>query len=777
MKVETPLARAPVGLELRESLLDAILDVTTEGILVVDDSGKVLRTNRRFQELWRLPDDIVATREDGKLLRYVTDQLADPAAFQEEVQRLYSSQDTSTDSVELADGRVFERFTSPFAFGGPRGRLWSFRDMTETRRAEGALHALSEKLSRVAEGSNDGSWDSDVRTGHVEFSPRYASMLGYDPAELEPSIRTLSALIHPDDAEGAMAALLPIMSGQTDYYFSERRLRHKDGHWVWTQSRGKVVERDAGGHPVRMSGTSTDITDRKRAESDLKEREERFRALVEHSSDLTLILDDAGTITFASPACIDKLGMAPSELVGRSGLGLLHPDDVDVAQASFATLVGSPRVTHELELRMRRADGTWIRMEAKARSMLDVPGVRGVVVNHRDITESSRLRRQVQDSQKLDTIGRLASGVAHDFNNLLTIILCSGEDLRRRLPPEPPSAHECLDDIVSASRRAADLTRQLLVFARNEIITPVSLDLNEVLRNREKLLKRVIGDGIRIVEEFGGDLWAARCDPGLVGQVIMNLALNARDAMPEGGTLTLGTGNVTLGPGDEVPVPGMEPGLYVKLVVRDTGVGMTADVMEHVFEPLFTTKGSGEGTGLGLSVVSGIVKQSKAYLGARSVVGSGTSFEIYFPKDEASDGVPAGVTVAPAGGAETVLVVEDDPKVREVAVRALRSGGYRVLAAAGCDEAVQLARAEPGPLALLVTDLAMPGPGGREVAGRVAELKPGVRVVYISGYTDASVVQAGARWEEGDFLPKPFTSSSLLRVAREVLDRRRGMDA
>ncbi len=515
----------------------------------------------------------------------------------------------------------------------------------------------------------------------------------------------------------------------------------------------------------------TNLTTQVQRERLLQESEERFRALIEHSNDLTLILDGTGTVTFASAACIDMLGRAPSEMKGRTGLDLLHPDDLDDVRSFFAAVIADPTTTRRLVLRMRRADGTWALLEAEARCMLDVPGIRGIVIHHRDITERNLLREQLRESQKLETMGRLASGVAHDINNLLTVILSCGEDLRRTIREGSSSDPGCAEDIVAAGQRAAELTRQLLVFARKEVAIPVYLDLNDLVQTSAKLLRRVVGSRIEIAEEFEASLWTVRCDPGLVGQLIMNLALNARDAMPDGGTLTLGTGNVTVAEGDDVPDPGMASGPYVKLVVRDTGTGMTTDVMKHIFEPLFTTKALGEGTGLGLSMVCDIVKQSRAHLGVRSVVGSGTSFEIFFPKDEECDGVPAGVTAKPEGGTETVLVVEDDPKVREVAVRALGSRGYRVLAAADCDEAVQIARAETGPLHLIVAELEMPGPGGREVAARVAELNPGVRALFISGCTEAPGSLKEVRWEEIDILLKPFASSSLARAARNVLDR------
>jgi signal transduction histidine kinase/ActR/RegA family two-component response regulator len=383
----------------------------------------------------------------------------------------------------------------------------------------------------------------------------------------------------------------------------------------------------------------------------------------------------------------------------------------------------------------------------------------------------SSLQAQLAQAQKLESVGRLAGGIAHDFNNLLTVILSYGDEARQEVKRGKAPDPESIDEILAAARRAADLTRQLLAFARKQIIAPVTLDVNEHIRNSQKLLGRVIGEDVRIVERLQADPWPVRCDPGLLGQVILNLAVNARDAMPGGGTFTVTTQNLTVSPGASVPDPAMAPGDYVRLAVEDTGTGMPPEVLQHVFEPFFTTKGPGRGTGLGLATVYGIVMQSGAHMGVRSVPGQGTTFEILFPRQAAEHAAPVQDLARVEGGSETILVVEDDPSVRGAMVQALRSGGYHVLTATGLDEAVALAGSEPGRVHLLLTDVVMPGHGGPEVARRVVERSPGMRVLYVSGYTQDAISRHGVLAEGIDLVPKPFTADALRARVREVLDR------
>ncbi len=384
--------------------------------------------------------------------------------------------------------------------------------------------------------------------------------------------------------------------------------------------------------------------------------------------------------------------------------------------------------------------------------------------------ELERANALLAESQKLESIGRLAGGIAHDFNNLLTVILsCAhtlGEDLREG-KPRP----EDVDEIRAAGERARDLTAQLLAFARKQVITPEPLDLNEVLRGMERLLRRVLDEDVRLETSLPEGLWPVRADRGQLGQVVLNLAVNARDAMPSGGRLAIETANVSLG----ADARGMElaPGPYVRLTLRDTGHGMSPEVRAHLFEPFFTTKPKGRGTGLGLPTVYGIVKQSGGHVQVESREGAGTAVHVYLPRcDEPATPARPAAEVPRRGGSETVLVVEDDRHVREVTVRTLREAGYRVMVAQGAAAALEASAQEPGPIDLLVTDVIMPGLDGRALAGKLSGHRPSLRILYVSGYAERVVAEHGVLAPGLEFLSKPFTPAALLDRVRAVLDLR-----
>jgi two-component system, cell cycle sensor histidine kinase and response regulator CckA len=389
------------------------------------------------------------------------------------------------------------------------------------------------------------------------------------------------------------------------------------------------------------------------------------------------------------------------------------------------------------------------------------------------VTARRRLEEQYRQAQKMEAVGQLASGIAHDFNNLLTVINGYADLLLQSLPPAD-SSQELLEEIRRAGERAAGLTRQLLAFGRRQVLAPRVLDLNAVAADTEAMLRRVIGEDVRLATVPGPGLWPVRADPGQVEQVLLNLAVNARDAMPTGGRLTIETRNVELDDEYALAHAGAHPGPHVLLAVSDTGCGMTDEVKARIFEPFFTTKGPGRGTGLGLATVYGIVTQSGGHLGVDSEAGAGTTFRVYLPRAEGPVGEPKAGSGAPAPrrGAETVLLVEDDPAVRALNRHVLAGCGYTVVEAGDGDEAWRAAvRHAGGPIHLLVTDVVMPGQGGRALAERLLERHPGLKVLYVSGYTDDAVVRHGVLREAMNFLQKPFTPTALAHRVREVLDR------
>ena len=388
----------------------------------------------------------------------------------------------------------------------------------------------------------------------------------------------------------------------------------------------------------------------------------------------------------------------------------------------------------------------------------------------RDVTEQRHLEEQFRQSQKMEAVGQLAGGIAHDFNNLLTAILGNTQLLLRELPPGD-SMHGDVEEIRKASERAASLTRQLLAYSRRQMLQPEVLDLNVVMAEMDKMLRRLIGEHIDLVAVFAPDLGRVRADPNQIEQVIVNLAVNARDAMPDGGKLTIATANVDLDETFAQAHLGSVPGSYAMLAVTDTGVGMDATVRAHLFEPFFTTKEVGRGTGLGLATVYGIVKQSGGYISVYSEPGHGSSFKIYLPRIATPAEPPAGAPKGgPAPGSETVLVVEDEPAVLTLSRRALESQGYVVLAASDADAALRVVERHGGMIHLLLTDVVMPGLSGRELADRLSAQRPGIRVLYMSGYPGDAVVQHGTLPLGSAFLQKPFSPDGLARKVRDVLD-------
>ena len=509
---------------------------------------------------------------------------------------------------------------------------------------------------------------------------------------------------------------------------------------------------------------------KRRAEATLERSELRFRSLIENAQDVITIVDLEGTIRFQSPAAERILGRSPEEFVGKSALEFVHPDDAPAVQAALRRLVENPGSPETALFRFRHANGSWRTMEGIGK-VLPGDGSPQIVVNSRDVTESRAIEDQLRQAQKMEAVGRLAGGIAHDFNNLLTAIMGYGELAAKRLKPDDPTRAE-LSEIDKAAHRAADLTRQLLAFSRKQILRPRVVSLNGIVSDTERLLRRLIGEDIELVTLLKDPLGSVRADTGQIEQVLVNLAVNSRDAMPRGGKLTIETTEVDLDESYSSFHFDVPPGRYVMLAVSDTGTGMDAKTLSHVFEPFFTTKEAGRGTGLGLSMVYGVVKQSGGHVTVYSEPGVGTTFKIYLPRVEDAPDKDRGASVpsAPVGGAETILVVEDEEAVRRLTCRALEARGYTVLPAADADEALLLCEKHAGEIDLMITDVVMPQLSGREVARRAAALRPGMKVLFMSGYTDDAIVQHGVLDAGTAFLQKPFTPRSLAQKVREVLD-------
>jgi PAS domain S-box-containing protein len=500
----------------------------------------------------------------------------------------------------------------------------------------------------------------------------------------------------------------------------------------------------------------------------LQASETKYRQLFEGNPE-AMFLYDAATLRFlaVNEAAVRRYGHSREEFLGMSLLDIRPEEEGDRLLEVLAQYRGG--TARAMGLRHRSRDGRLIDVELTFDD-IDFEGRPARLAVVEDVTERRRLEEQLRQAQKMEAVGQLAGGIAHDFNNLLTAIVGYATLLNRALPADT-DAREDVQEIIGAARRAGNLTHQLLAFSRKQVLRPTVLDVNVVVRDMERILQRVIGEHITLLTSLEPDLAWVKADASQLEQVIMNLAVNARDAMPAGGRITIETANVPLDAELAQAHPEAVAGMHVLVAVGDTGQGMTADVLAHLFEPFFTTKEVGKGTGLGLATVYGIVRQSGGFIAVDSQPDCGSRFRLYFPCAEtaapaATDALPEPATA----GTGTVLLVEDEPGVRHLARDVLSRYGYRVIEAADGGEALRLAEGHAGTIDLLLTDVVMPGMSGAELAQRFRELRPGVRVLYASGYADEAVVSHGARHDGVPFLQKPFEPDDLVRRVREVLD-------
>ncbi len=587
------------------------------------------------------------------------------------------------------------------------------------------------------------------------------------------SSEKLLALVHPLDRAISDERARKRLDGEAVPPVVVLRIVRKNGSVRWIQSFNNPIE--FRGRPAILS-TSIDITERKEAEEAQRAAERRLQYVVASSPAVlfTLQIRDGAVrgISWMSGNVEAMLGYPVSDTLGGDWwTSNVHPDDCDGVAKRFSSEI----FTHDYcadEYRFRHRDGTirWIRSET--RLIRDATNqAEEVVGSLSDITERKRLEDVFRQAQKMEAVGHLAGGVAHDFNNLMTVISGYCQMLLSNRQVDEWT-REMIERIAQAGERAAKLTCQLLAFSRRTVLAPKVLDLSQVVLDSEHLLRQLLGEDINLAVVNDRALKPVKVDPSQIGHVIMNLAVNARDAMPAGGELRIETANTKL---EDVSSLGPEakPGLYVMLAVTDNGVGMAPEVRARLFEPFFTTKGVGKGTGLGLATVYGIVSQSNGFIAVHSEPGRGAAFKIYFPAAEGPvfERIPSSpVLERIAAGSETILLVEDEEAVRSTLQLALREAGYSVLPAGRGREALQIAAEQAGPIHLLITDVIMPEMGGRELVERLSQLRPDTKVLYMSGYTDDAVVRQGVLDAKVAFLQKPFTLAALRNKVREAID-------
>jgi PAS domain S-box-containing protein len=648
------------------------------------------------------------------------------------------------------------------------------------RLAEEANRESGERLKLALEGSNYGTWDIDLTKKEIRHNRRWADILGYDADENAMSVDRWKELIHPDDVPEVLREYRDHVEGRTGRYAVEYRVRGKSGEWKWFLDRGKVVERDASGTPLRMAGTAADITARKAAEEALRTSEANYRAIFDAANDAIIVHDiETGKILDVNRRMCEMYGYTRDEALcltsDLTGSGVPDWSREGAAERMRKVTDGEPQI---FELPALSKDGRefWVEVSLKraviggTERLLEV--VRDISVRKRAEAERDRLEEQLRQSQKMEAVGQLAGGIAHDFNNILTAIIGYTHLILLKMTGDNQPGHY-VQQILAAAERAAGLTQGLLAFSRKQVINPQPVELNGIVRNVRKFLERIIGEDIEQQISLDERDLVVMADTGQMEQVLMNLATNARDAMPEGGVLRIDTSvfeverNLPALPG------GAEPLRYACLSVTDTGSGIDEKGRERMFEPFFTTKEVGKGTGLGLSIAYGIVKEHNGYIAVESEEGQGTTFRIYLPLiPSRGPNEDNHQPFLPPRGVETVLVAEDDDEVRRLHRSLLEECGYSVIEAVDGQDAVDLFSANEDRIHLIILDVVMPKKNANEAFEEIRRLRPGVRTIFMSGYS-ADVINKKGFVDEGfAFVEKPIIPLSFLKKVREVLDQR-----
>lgn len=761
----TERRQAEAALRRSEERQRAVIASSPLPIVTLDPQGQVLTWNRAAEQTfgWSVAEVL------GRRLPIVPDEHL--GQFEGLLALLRSGESFS--SLELTrrrrDGTPIEIALSTAPIRDGEGRVVAIlsvmADITQRKRSEEELRRKHAMLVRTEAIARVGSWAWEVDSDRVTWSEELFRIFGMEPAEEAPPLAEHQDLYVPEDRERLLRAIDACVRDGIPYEL-EARIVRPDGHQRTCVIRG-VAEEVQDGRAVRLAGSVHDITERKRVEDDLRASEEKFRRLFSQHSAVKLLIDPAsGRIVDANQAAARFYGW-PVETMRQMNVAQINTLSVEQIQAEMERARREGQV--HFEFRHRKRDGSVADVELfSSRVVLDGKEYLHSIVH--DVTQTRRLEAQLLQAQKLESVGRLAGGVAHDFNNMLGIILGYSEMALNMVPTTDPLFGD-LQEIREAARRSADIARQLLTFASRQTIEPRILDLGETVEGMLKMLRRLLGENIELEWRCEEDLWPVLMDPSQVDQVLANLCVNARDAIREVGRITIEMRNVSFDEAFCELHVGFQAGDHVLLSVSDDGVGMDRQTLEHLFEPFFTTKPLGEGTGLGLATVYGIVKQNRGFIDVYSEPGQGSVFKIYLPRHEV--GSAARIREAPSlparGGRETILLVEDEKSLLRMTSMMLETLGYRVLAASSPGEALRLAGASASDIHLLITDVVMPEMNGRELAREMLALRPAIKSLFTSGYTANVIAHHGVLDEGVCFLQKPFSASDLADRVREAL--------
>ncbi len=764
------------------ALLRAVVSAAPIGVVIADrPGGEILYFNERFCEIWGLQP--LAERLHRGELKYA-DIVAhcgvrakDAAALVKAFQALHAPENEAAvdDEVELADGRTI-RYVSRPAVGaaGQRPRFYLFEDVTEYREAERGFAESERRLRSFVEGVEDYALyllDLDGRV--TSWNAGAEKLKGYTAAEVvgESFLRFYT----PEDVElGVPDRALRTARQQGRFAQEGWRLR-KDGSRFWAETVISAVP-DESGRVVGYAKITRDVTSRKLAEEALRLNEARIRAIMDSTVDGLITIDQDGIIRMFSSPAERIFGYAAAEIVGQK-INMLMPEPYRTQHDDYIhnyLLTGTRKIIGiGREVEGLKKDGTVFPMDLAVGELPPSGAKREFVGTIRDISARKTLEHQLLQAQKMEAVGQPTGGVAHDFNNLLAVILGNLDMMRERVAE--PALKDLVETALRASQRGAELTQRLLAFSRRQMLRPETVDINQMVAGMIDLLRRTLGEMVQIRTTLSEDVWPVQVDPGQLENALLNLTVNARDAMPEGGVLTIETGNVVLDGGYAARSPDVAPGQYMLLTVSDTGIGMPPEVVMRAFEPFFTTKETGKGSGLGLSMVYGFVKQSGGHITIYSEPRHGTTVKIYLPPARGT-AESSGAIVADAGGemprgkAETVLVVEDDVDVRRLATLLLRDLGYTVIEASDGPMGLSVFADHPE-VRLLLTDIVLPrGMNGAVLAERIRAQRPNLPVLFMSGYAENSIIKTGIVYPGVKLINKPFRKAELARKVRQALD-------
>ncbi len=753
---------------LSDLLFNALSEHSLVGIYVIS-GDRVLFVNKTLADTFGYtreelltsvkPLDLVSEQDRHRVAKAIADRMngvADMARHKWE-------------GVRKDGRRIFiESYGARIEWQGFTAIIGTLRDITEEVRAADEIARVAREWEATFEAANDSIWIMDLNRRVLRANATTQSMFDFEVTDLIQcecfnKVHGLKSP-HPDCPFDPC-----INTGQR-----ATKEMHIGEKWVEVTC---DPMRDSAGRIVGVVHITKDITERKRAENVIRESEERYRMLVEESPDGIGIFQDR-KLVFINSSAVRTLGYhSKEELLGLPVEKLIHPDDLEDALDRVRRRLAGETGIYPAEVRYLRADGSPVRVEVVT-TPITFKGCAAVQFIARDITERTKaeeerikLQTQLTQAQKMESIGRLAGGVAHDFNNMLQVIL-SYTSLAMESALMNPTIQSYLSEIEKAANRAADLTRQLVTFARKQTIRPVILDLNSSIEGTLEMLSRLRGENIELAWLPGKNLWHVKIDPAQLDQLLANLVVNARDAIADQGEITIETANVILDEAYSAVHAECKPGEYVLLAVSDTGCGMDRKIMEHLFEPFFTTKEQGKGSGLGLSIVHGIVKQNGGFINVYSEPGMGSTFKIYLPRAHgAPDLVPQPKHYHVPHGNETILLVEDERQVLETTKGVLVESGYNVFTAARPSEALDLVKEYKGPLHLLITDVVLPGMSGKELERKVVQMFPGLKTIFMSGYTPNAIVQNCVLDPGVAFLNKPFSASELIDKIKEVLSQ------